>query len=1108
LSIVPNSIKVPTADSLDLKFDELGNVITNQLKSDSVLITYQTYPFNLSKKYLHRDEKLYLNRSLTRDNFKLKSNYSTKKEEIFDTKGVNKTGNITRGVSFGNTQNVFVNSSLNLQMEGFITPDVKLTAAISDQNIPVQPDGNTQQIQQFDKIYLQFEHKKGTLIAGDFVLKNKDSYFVKYLKNVQGGQLNTTFKKGNWDYQSSLGASLAKGKFGSVTLEVAEGIQGPYRLTGPNNEKFIIVISNSEKVYLDGKLLARGFNYDYIIDYNSGEITFTANVLLTKYSRVRVDYEYSERNYSRSNIGFNHRQQNKKLTLAIDYYAETDNKNAPLNISLSDIEKTVLASVGDSLQKAFTLSVDSVGFNSNQVLYADTLINGNLAFVYSTNPNKAIYKVNFIDVGNGNGDYTLGVTTANGTVYQYIGPKLGKFAPVKPIPAPTQKRIVALGGSYKLGKTTTIFTENALSTFDKNLYSTLDDNNNQGTATRIGVQKTINLNDTVSKTKVAYLIDYQYINKYFNPIDRFREVDFDRDWSTQNNTTLSTSNNSNANQTNDQILTGKMDILRENANFTYFLSARKKPGETDGFQQKASFKVPFFKKRGVLTGQGFLLNTNNTNWNSTWKRFSISPSFQVFKLKNGYEYSIDQNANTWKNFKDSISTAMNFEQHKFYIQTNDTAKNKFSLEYSQRTDFQPKAGEFKLATFARTLNMNNSIKISKNQQLNMVITYRVLQNKLITNALKPEENTVLGRIDWNADLLKKHLKSELTYTLSNGRQLKRQYIFVPVPTGQGTYIWNDLNSDNVQQINEFFEKIYNDPKGEFIRTLAPTNDYINALTNSFNYRLNISSPKKWKEKTGVKKFISKLSNTSSYLVEQKSTSSALQARFNPLYKIADNELLYKQLAIKSATFFNRTSPHFGIDFIFNHILRKDLLTGGFEQKQNIEYQLNGRINIKKIFNFKINSQASNKATRSDFLMSRNFEIASKQIKPELAWQPTDKFRLTTHYQINIKENVFNTEANEKCNLSEFGLDVRISKVSKSTFSANLKTIKIAYNAATNTQIAYEMLEALRPGQNYTWNANWQQKLSNGLQITFVYEGRKSPTSNTVHIGRMQVSALF
>ncbi|MEM6297969.1 MAG: hypothetical protein AAF740_04680, partial [Bacteroidota bacterium] len=69
-------------------------------------------------------------------------------------------------------------------------------------------------------------------------------------------------------------------------------------------------------------------------------------------------------------------------------------------------------------------------------------------------------------------------------------------------------------------------------------------------------------------------------------------------------------------------------------------------------------------------------------------------------------------------------------------------------------------------------------------------------------------------------------------------------------------------------------------------------------------------------------------------------------------------------------------------------------------------------------------------------------------------------------------------------------------------------LNIQYNAPINTALGYEMLEALRPGTNYTWQLNWQQRVLNGLRLTASYQGRKSEGTPVVHIGQMQLTALF
>jgi hypothetical protein len=78
-----------------------------------------------------------------------------------------------------------------------------------------------------------------------------------------------------------------------------EGSQGPYKLKGQNGELYVLVISGSERVYVNGLLLERGENNDYTIDYNAGEITFTPLFTITSEMRIAIEYQYSDRNYTR-----------------------------------------------------------------------------------------------------------------------------------------------------------------------------------------------------------------------------------------------------------------------------------------------------------------------------------------------------------------------------------------------------------------------------------------------------------------------------------------------------------------------------------------------------------------------------------------------------------------------------------------------------------------------------------------------------------------------------------------------------------------------------------------------------------------------------------------
>ena len=174
LSIFPSSITIFNLDTSNyrtLPFE--GKVLFKDNVPDSVLISYKVLPFNLTQKVSFRKKgniSLNINNKLiTRNPYNFSKTELTRKD-LFGGESLRKGGSISRGIRIGNNQDLSINSSMNLQLSGSFQ-GVEILAAITDNNIPIQPQGNTQTLQEFDKVYVQFSKNGHRLIAGDFQLK-------------------------------------------------------------------------------------------------------------------------------------------------------------------------------------------------------------------------------------------------------------------------------------------------------------------------------------------------------------------------------------------------------------------------------------------------------------------------------------------------------------------------------------------------------------------------------------------------------------------------------------------------------------------------------------------------------------------------------------------------------------------------------------------------------------------------------------------------------------------------------------------------------------------------------------------------------------------------
>src|SRR5690606_9207452 len=179
---------------------------------------------------------------------------------------------------------------------------------------------------------------------------------------------------------------------------------------------------------------------DYVIDYNAGEIIFNPTFPVTSEMRIKVEYQYSERSYSRIVATGGGGHQGENFSIHAFVYSENDLKNQPLRQNLSPEQVETLKNAGDDKDKMLVQSAAPDTFDENKVLYRKEIINGKEIFVYSTNPEDELFNVRFSLVGENQGDYILTNKSAITRVFEYVPPEngvpQGNYAPIVQLFAP------------------------------------------------------------------------------------------------------------------------------------------------------------------------------------------------------------------------------------------------------------------------------------------------------------------------------------------------------------------------------------------------------------------------------------------------------------------------------------------------------------------------------------------------------------------------------------------------------------------------------------------------------------------------------------------------
>lgn len=1109
VNILPNSesifLKSKRLNSYDYTFIYSGGyfVLSDSLAYsifDTLIVTYRSLKFSLHKEYKHKSILVRYDEKYGDTVGVVKYNSGGFSPDAIFGSDMQKSGTIIRGFTVGTTKDFSLNSGLRLQLSGKISSDIEVVAALTDENTPIQPEGNTERLEELDKVFIQMKHPNVTGTFGDYQLTQRFGEFGVIDRKLQGLQ-------GEFNYADITGyVSIAnsRGKFNTNKFNGSDGTQGPYRLGGINNERDIIVIAGTEKVYLDGIEMKRGENNDYTIEYSNATITFTPNRLITSASRISVDFEYTDRQFARSffGTGLSTNFLNDKVRLKVQYLREGDDQDSPIDISLSESDKKILSQAGDDRYKSVKSGVtlaepDSTGLIKGIYTKIDTTINSGVFsyYVYKPGDTLSLYNVSFSYVGEGNGDYnrqSLGY-------YIFAGIGKGGYLPIIFLAMPQLKQMGNISVDLNPFENVTLSLEYAGSLWDKNRLSGIDDGDNYGYARNIALKiaPTQIMIGELDLGRAGISFRDRFIQKRFTSLDRFDDVEFSRNYNSTGQSALKDESlreiSVNLLPIKELSITSSAGFLRKGDDFS-----SDRFNNTLKFSEANSFNFEYNID---------YVKSNTSLLKSKWLRHKGNAYYSFWLLKPGIDFLAEDKKDNSTSSDSLISGSLKYFEYAPYIELIETYGFKLSTKYSLRDDYLPLKGlmtrESKSHTYSLEANYNGIREINTN----LVLT---LRNKRYEELYKVQglldNETILIRSRTKFTFWEKLLNGDLYYEVSTQKSAKLQKIFQRVEQGTGNYIYlGDLNNNGIADEEEFEPTIYD---GDYIQVTLPTDELFPVIDLKTSTRWKINFAELTDKNSFLGKAISAISSETFWRIEENSRES-------------DYANIY---LLKLSTFLNETNTIRGSNFIqqdvflFENDQELSLRFRYSQQNGLVEYSNGHEKSYKRERSLRIKFKMVKELSNQTDLVNQNDDvngiISSNRIRQITTNNIISEFsyRPNRDIEVGFRIKAGKSEDSHPAEPTVIDLNSQLIRFNLSFLGTGRLRLEIERNElianTTQNSIPYELTAGNQIGKNYFWRLNFDYKLSSFLQTTIGYDGRVQGTGKVIHTAKAEARAYF
>ena len=1043
----------------------------------TVQIQYRALPVALDSTYSHwslLSAEPGISDSLTGPVLQRSQTGSVTQEAYGDE--LKRSGSIFRGISLGTDQGMRLQSGLRLQVAGQIARDVEVVASLTDQNTPIQPEGNTQTLQEIDKVFIDVKAPHFTATLGDFVYSVDGSSLGTYERKLQGAKIRAESSAG----AVTLMGAASKGEFITNHLNGREGNQGPYQLTGAEGQQDVIILAGTERIYIDGERLTRGEDFDYVIEYGLAQITFTRNRLVTGDSRITVDFEYSDQKFQKSLYGAQVEGSlwQDRIELRSTFLREADDKDNPVEFPLDENEIYALSQAGDHPDSAVVDGSRYVGTEKGNYVKRDSL--GTLLFLY-VGDNQGDYTVRFSHVGYGRGDYSF----QGYGIYRYEGTGKGTYLPNVLLPPAKSHQMAHMSTRIQLGKGVALSGEAAFSDQDLNLFSGIDDGDNAGSA----YDGKLTLRERALKIRGADLgqlsfeSNVRHVGESFRPVGRMSAVEHGRKWGTSEGRVWGEDSRevkARYAPRRDWSFEGEVGAMQRGSDFS---SDRRMFSAQLAEQNlpRVNYRAEWIHSDSPDRKDGSWLRQTGSIASKFW-------SFQPELLYDGEHRKETGSDSLVQGFLfDEWTGRLGFEKGPLGIR----------LDESVRDDRRYDVGILNPFSIARTERLH--LDLSASSHFSSTLTYIHRTRDYSDPATEDQLSDLAdGKIRFSSG--KQFLETSLNYRFSSTQVSEMIRDTLQVGSGFGNY-----------RLDEIQNQLIPDPDGDLMLRMIQTGNFVPVNDLKSGLDIKLDAGRLWSRPRGFRKFVSAIKGRSRIRIERQDKMrgfvSVNRSALNPRWGL-DTTLVSATFSLWQDLEYAPRGGRLSIrvrlqktDSENHQIASEGLVRHLNENSLRLKAGPTGSVGVMMEVSRRLDEKIYESLTRP------GRDIRLNTANAEISVRPKQRIELALKVQLRDAEDHF---TDPETHAFSYFLIPRFSYAF--TGRGHLRTEIEWGNVVAEPEsvsLPYEMLGGDQPGRTLRWNLLFTYRMTGHVQATVNWRGRQEPWRDRLYqSGQVEVRAFF